>query len=52
MGRNTPRWAITDQPPAHLKHSDTERVGQLLLVYDESAAATSLDMNTGEGVQL
>lgn len=36
----------------YLKHSEPQRVGQLVLVNDERAPAATLHVDTGEGVQL
>lgn len=36
----------------YLKHSEAQRVGQLLFINDEGASTTALHVDTGEGVQL
>lgn len=36
----------------YLKHSDSQRVSQLVFVNDDGVSASSLHVNTGEGVQL
>ena len=36
----------------HLKHSEAQRVSQLVFVQDDGASSTALHIDTGEGVQL
>ena len=36
----------------HLKDSDTQRMGQLVLIYDERTTPSVMHIDTGEGVEL
>lgn len=35
----------------YLKHSEAQRVGQLVFINDEGASTSALHVDTGEGVQ-